>query len=70
MQQDPSFNDDSNFGRDSINVVVGTIWQLTLVIMPIYLVVQQWWPMLGVFVLMALSTWFLKKNWLDKLEES
>jgi SSS family solute:Na+ symporter len=70
MQQDPTFNDDSNFGRDSINVVVGTIWQLTLVIMPIYLVVQQWWPMLGVFVLMALSTWFLKKNWLDKLEES
>jgi SSS family solute:Na+ symporter len=70
LQQDPTFDDDSNFGRDSINVVVGTIWQLTLVIMPIYLVVQQWWPMLGVFVLMALSTWFLKKNWLDKLEES
>lgn len=70
MQQDPSFNDDSNFGRDSINVVVGTIWQLTLVIMPIYLVVQQWWPMLAVFVLMVLCTWFLKKNWLEKLEQS
>jgi Na+/proline symporter len=70
IQQDSSFIDDSNFGRDSINVVVGTIWQLTLVIMPIYLVVQQWWPMLGAFAVMAVTTWFLKKNWLDKLEES
>tara|TARA_R110002153_G_scaffold190217_4_gene343020 strand:- start:29089 stop:30882 length:1794 start_codon:yes stop_codon:yes gene_type:complete len=70
IQQDPNFIDDSNFGRDSINVVVGTIWQLTLVIMPIYLVVQQWWPMLGAFAVMAVTTWFLKKNWLDKLEES
>jgi hypothetical protein len=38
--------------------------------MPIYLVVQQWWPMLGAFAVMAVTTWFLKKNWLDKLEES
>lgn len=70
IQQDSRFIDDSNFGRDSINVVVGTIWQLTLVIMPIYLVVQQWWAMLGAFAVMAVTTWFLKKNWLDKLEES
>ncbi|MEP1444526.1 MAG: sodium:solute symporter family protein [Paraglaciecola sp.] len=70
MQQDSTFIDDSNLGRDSINVVVGTIWQLTLVIMPIYLVVQQWWSMLGAFAVMAVTTWFLKKNWLDKLEES
>lgn len=70
MLEDPNFADDSNFARDSINVVVGTIWQLTLVVMPIYLVIQQWWPMLGVFALMVCTTWFLKKNWLDKLENS
>ena len=69
MLQDPTFDDDSNFARDSINVVVGIIWQLTLVVMPIYMVIQQWWSMLAVFALMVGTTWFLKKNWLDKLEE-
>lgn len=70
MREDPTFSDDSHFSRDSINVVIGTIWQFTLVILPIYLVVQQWWSMLITLTVMLFTSWFLKKNWLDKLKES
>lgn len=70
MQLDAEFIDDSHFSRDSINVVIGTIWQLTLVVLPIYLVVQQWWSMLLTLAVMLLTSWFLKKNWFDKLKES
>lgn len=69
IKQDGDFVDDSHFTRDAVNVFVGTVWQLTLVILPIYLVIQQWWSLLITFIVMASTSWFLKKNWLDKLKE-
>jgi len=67
-QQDPSFKPNSNLGRDSFNIAVGVVWQITLVVIPIYLVIQQWRPMLYAFIAMLITTYILKKNWYDKLE--
>ena len=69
MEQDPDFVPNKEFSRDLVNVVVGIVWQLALVVMPIYLVIQQWWSMLAAFAVIAVTSWILKKNWLDKLPE-
>ncbi len=69
LREDPDFVANQNFKRDMSNVVVGTIWQLSLVVIPIYLVIQELIPMaIGIGVLL-LSSFILKKNWLDKLED-
>lgn len=66
---DPIFQPNNQFSRDAVNILVGTVWQTALVIMPFYLVLMQKWPLVWTLVLIAASSWFLKKNWLDKLPE-
>jgi len=65
--KDPSFVNDAHAGRDALNIVVGTIWQLSMVIIPIYLVIREFnymWMAIGVFILGSI---LLKKFWYDKL---
>ncbi|MDF2178600.1 Na+:solute symporter [Aliiglaciecola sp. CAU 1673] len=69
LAQDPAFADDANPRRDISNIVVGIAWQLCLVVMPLYLVVQDWQGFAIATTLMLLTSWFLKKNWYEKLED-
>lgn len=68
LQQSPEFKSNQNFSRDLANIIVGIIWQLSLVVLPIYLVIREFIPMGIAFVIMLLTTYVLKKNWYDKLE--
>ncbi len=66
--EDPSFKRNTNFRRDLVNVVVGTVWQTALVALPIYFVLMQWMAAAVAAALVAATMIFLKKNWYDKLE--
>ncbi|MDO6560175.1 sodium:solute symporter family protein [Paraglaciecola chathamensis] len=66
---DPDFAPNRAFYRDMFNVAIGIVWQIGLVVMPIYLVIQQWWSMLVAFCVIVVTSWILKKNWLDKLPD-
>ncbi len=66
--EDPDFKRNTNFKRDMVNVVVGTVWQTALVVMPIYFVLMRWTPVAVTAVIVAVTMIFLKKNWYDKLE--
>lgn len=66
---DPDFAPNKEFARDMFNVAIGIVWQIALVVMPIYLVIQQWWSMLAAFGVIVVTSWILKKNWLDKLPD-
>ena len=66
---DPDFAANRAFYRDMFNVAIGIVWQIGLVVMPIYLVIQQWWSMLTAFGVIVVTSWILKKNWLDKLPD-
>jgi Na+/proline symporter len=70
MQEDSAFRPNGDFGRDCINVAVGIVWQLTLVTLPIYIVLRQWNWVGGIFVLLVVTSTFLKFNWYDKLEKA
>lgn len=67
--EDPSFVGNKNFGRDMFNVVIGIVWQLALVVIPIYLVIKEFVPMIVGITILIGTSWILKKNWLDKLED-
>jgi len=70
MQEDPGFVSNNGFYRDSANVGVGIAWQLSLAVLPIYLVLHMWaWAMATFAVLLATSL-VLKLNWYDKLDVS
>jgi hypothetical protein len=70
MAEDPSFRPNTNFKRDMVNVAVGIVWQTTLVLIPIYLVIKSFREMwISIAVLVATSI-FLKFNWYNKLEEN
>jgi SSS family solute:Na+ symporter len=65
VKDDPSFEENRDFVRDAINCVAGTIWQLTLVTIPLYLVFgnrKGLWISIAVFVVLSV---FLKKFWYD-----
>jgi Na+/proline symporter len=67
MAEDPSFVPNQGFKNDALNVLVGVIWQTSLVILPIYLVLQQALPILITAIIAIVCTAILKKTWYDKL---
>jgi len=63
----PNFQRNRDFRRDVFNVAVGLVWQVSMVALPIFLVIQQWrrmWFSLAVF---GLTSLILKFTWYDKL---
>jgi SSS family solute:Na+ symporter len=67
---DPNFERNKDFSRDMINVIVGTVWQMTFVLTPIYLVIRQFTGMYICIGVLAVTSIFLKFNWYDKLEKA
>jgi len=45
--EDVGFKRNRDFGRDAVNVVVGTVWQVGLTIAPFYLVLMKWAHLAG-----------------------
>ena len=68
VQENPDFENDSNFKRDMVNIVVGIIWQTALVAVAIYLVTMKFLPMTACILIIIITSIFLKKNWYDKIE--
>ena len=70
MKLDPNFKANKDFKRDMFNVLIGIIWQVTLMAMPIFLVIREWNSFMISLVVMIVTTAILKFNWWDKLESS
>ena len=68
IQDDPEFKKNNGFARDSFNIVVGMIWQISLVALPIYIVIQEKWGIIGGLAVLIVTSSILKFNWYDKLE--
>jgi hypothetical protein len=52
-----------------LNVVVGTIWQTCLVLLPMYIVLLRWRGAAVAAGLVAVTSYLLKKNWYDLLDK-
>ena len=69
LSKDPSFQPNTALGRDVFNILVGIVWQMTLVVMPMYLLIRQSTALAIAFALFLLTTWLLKRFWWDRLPE-
>jgi len=70
LRDDPQFKKNSGAVRDLGNVAVGIVWQTSLLLIPVFLIVFRWTSMGVAFVLAIITTYLLKKNWYDRLEET
>jgi Na+/proline symporter len=69
VQQDPSFEPNTDFGRDAVNVLVGIAWQTGLFVAPVALLFFDYATLAGALAVVAVTTYFLKRNWYDRLDE-
>jgi Na+/proline symporter len=67
---DPAFVPNRDMVHDLTNVAVGIVWQLCLVTLPIYIVLQQWTVAGGILVLLAATSIHMKFRWYDRLEKA
>ncbi len=69
LDEDPAFVPNKDFGRDALNILIGIIWQLTLVVIPIYLVIREYEYMSYSLVTFVVTSFLLKVFWYDKLRD-
>jgi Na+/proline symporter len=67
---DPSFKKNTQAVRDLSNVFVGTVWQTSLRLIPVFLIVFRLTAMWVAVGLAAVSTVILKVSWYDRLEDA
>ncbi len=69
MADDAGFAPNRNFKLNMFNVVIGTIAQLCLTILPMYLILHQKMPLMVTVALLAVIILVLKKTWWNKLKD-
>ena len=67
MAEDPNFQPNQDCARDVFNLVIGTIWQTSLVVLPICLVIRQSKGIVISLIVLVVTSVVLKKSWYDRL---
>ena len=70
QEEEPEFEPNRSFKRDMLNTLIGVIWQMSLIVMPIYLVIRDYKNMMIAIAVIVVTSALLKFNWYDKLEEN
>ncbi|MGD0007323.1 MAG: sodium:solute symporter family protein [Terriglobia bacterium] len=66
--ENPAFERNKDFWRDMFNVVVGIVWQVSLVALPIYLVIRKSNSALVTVAIIAVTSIVLKFTWYNHLK--
>lgn len=69
QRETPGFKKNTDFKRDMFNIVVGIVWQTSLVALPIYLVLLKWGGVIVTGLIAVSTSAILKYTWWDKLPE-
>jgi heme/copper-type cytochrome/quinol oxidase subunit 4 len=70
QREDPSFQRNKDFPRDMFNVAIGICWQVALVALPIYLVIQKFRSAAVALAIVAVTSSILKVTWYDHLRKA
>ena len=65
--QEPDFRPNMNFKTDMFNVLVGIIWQMSMVVLPIYFILHDYTSLGITTLIFVVTSIFLKINWYNKL---
>ena len=67
-EENPEFTKNNDFWLDMFNVVIGVVWQSSMILLPIYFVFRDY-PKTGiVFVVFVVTSLILKYTWLDRVK--
>ena len=66
--EDPAFERNQDFWRDMFNIVVGIAWQVSLVALPMYVVIQEFRRAAITAAIVAVTSIVLKFTWYDHLK--
>jgi len=69
IAEDPSFEKNKNFGRDMLNILIGVIWQTSLVALPFFIIFHKFSAMTAVIAIIVVCSVALKYLWWDNLEK-
>jgi len=65
----PDFAPNKNFKLDMFNVLVGVVWQTSLVLLPMTLITKEYPYLLGVCMSILMTSIILKFSWWNRLDE-
>ncbi len=69
LAEDPSFKPNKAFLRDMFNIAVGIVWQVSLVALPLYIVIQEFYRVAIALAVILVTSAILKFTWYDHLNE-
>ncbi|WP_136467014.1 sodium:solute symporter family protein [Flagellimonas onchidii] len=67
--EDPTFKKNSDFWMDMMNCVIGIIWQSSMILLPIYLVIRDYPKTLVACIVFIITSIILKYTWLNKVQK-
>jgi Na+/proline symporter len=68
LAEDPGFKRNKDFPRDMFNIVVGIVWQVALVVLPMYIVIWELRRAAITLAIVLATSAILKFTWYDHLE--
>lgn len=68
-KEDPQFVKNGNFKRDMFNIIIGILWQTSLVALPMYFVFHEFLAGAVTLIIALILTMVLKKTWYNNLHE-
>ena len=69
LAEDPGFKRNKDFFRDMFNIVVGIAWQISLIALPLYIVLQEFERAAITLAITLGTSAILKYTWFDHLSE-
>jgi asparagine N-glycosylation enzyme membrane subunit Stt3 len=66
-KEDANFTKNNNFWLDMFNVIIGIVWQSSMILIPIYLVFRDYSKTGIVLIIFIITSLMLNFTWLDKV---
>ena len=69
QKEDSTFQPNGRFSMDMLNVFIGIVWQMALVVWPIFLMIKKWDALILSLAVVAITSLSLKYLWYDPLKK-
>jgi hypothetical protein len=66
-EEDSQFTKNNDFWLDMLNVLIGIIWQSSMILLPIYFVFRDYTKAGIVLMVFVITSLILKFTWLDRV---
>ncbi|MEM8523006.1 MAG: sodium:solute symporter family protein [Bacteroidota bacterium] len=66
--ENPEFVPNQDFKKDVLNVIIGIVWQMSMIVLPIYLIIREVTSLAICLMIFVLTSYLLKRFWCDQLE--